>query len=76
MNKIELGEAGKEKLDQFNKVNQLVEQAIKNKVEQGDPILDEIHLILHELDEYYNVKPFIDGEMSPDGIHFDFGEVN
>ena len=76
LNKIELGEAGKEKLDQFNKVNQLVEQAIKNKVEQGDPILDEIHLILHELDEYYNVQPFIDGEMSPDGIHFDFGEEN
>lgn len=74
LNKIKLGEAGKEKLDEFNKVHQLVEQAIENKVEKGDPILDEIHHILHELDEYYNAEPFIDGETDPYGFRFDFSE--
>lgn len=74
LNRIELAGAGKEKLDEFNRVDQLVEQAIKNRVEQGDPILDEIHHILHELDEYYNAKPFIDGKTDPYGWYFEFSE--
>lgn len=58
LNKIEPTE---EKINEFQKAIQLTEQAINNNVKKGDPILDELHLIIHELDEYYNAEPFTDG---------------
>lgn len=58
LNKIEPSE---EKINEFQKAVQLAEQAINNNVKKGDSILDELHLILHDLDEYYNAEPFIDG---------------
>jgi len=67
-------EPGGEKIDEFQMAIQLAEQAIENDVEKGDPILDELHMILHELDEYYNAEALQDHVTSESGIIFDSGE--
>lgn len=59
---------GEDKLLEFKKAKQIAEQALEQEVSRWDPILDELHEVLHELDEYYNVKPFIDGRTSHDGL--------
>ncbi|MEK3995391.1 polyphosphate kinase [Psychrobacillus sp. FSL K6-2365] len=59
---------GKEKIEEFQMAVQLAEQAIDNEVEKGDPILDDLHMILHELDEYYNAEAFQDHITTENGI--------
>ncbi|WP_339195874.1 polyphosphate kinase [Solibacillus sp. FSL R5-0449] len=59
---------GEDKLLEFKKAKQIAEQALEQEVSRWDPILDELHEVLHELDEYYNVNPFIDGRTSHDGM--------
>lgn len=61
-------EPGEDKLQEFIKAKQIAEQALEQEVSRWDPILDELHEVLHELDEYYNVKPFIDVRTSHDGM--------
>jgi len=63
-------EPGGEKIDEYQMAIQLAEQAIENDVEKGDPILDELHMILHELDEYYNAEALQDHVTSQFGIRF------
>lgn len=65
---------GEEKIEEFQMAVQLAEQAIDNEVEKGDPILDDLHMILHELDEYYNAEAFQDHITSENGIIIDFKE--
>lgn len=71
LNKIKPTE---EKMIEFQAVVDLAEQAINENVEKGDPILDELHSKLHDLDEYYNVKPFLDDITSQDGVLFETKE--
>lgn len=59
---------GSEKIKEFQMAVQLAEQAIDNEVEKGDPILDDLHMVLHELDEYYNAEAFQDHITTENGI--------
>src|SRR5690625_119021 len=45
-----------DKEDALQRAIDLTDQAIEENVEKGDPILDEIHQIVHELLEYFNGK--------------------
>src|SRR5690606_5149528 len=38
----------------------LTSSALEIKAEPGDPLYEEIHAVLHELDEYYNQNPYLD----------------
>lgn len=60
-----------EKIDELQMAIQLAKQAIENNVEKGDPILDELHMILHELDEYFNSNPFVDHITNEHGLQFE-----
>ncbi|WP_096271856.1 hypothetical protein [Paucisalibacillus globulus] len=46
--------------ERIKEVIELTNHAIERKANLDDPIYDEIHDILHQLDEYYNMNPFID----------------
>ncbi|MEK5209683.1 polyphosphate kinase [Psychrobacillus sp. FSL H8-0510] len=59
---------GEEKIEEFQMAVKLAEQAIDNEVEKGDPILDDLHMVLHELDEYYNAEAFQDHITNENGI--------
>lgn len=61
---------GEERADEFKLAIQLIEKAIQQNVEKGDPILDEIHMLLHELDEYYNAEPVRDHHTTQNGLKF------
>ncbi|ALC85264.1 hypothetical protein AM499_05115 [Bacillus sp. FJAT-22090] len=67
LNEIEPDE---EKIEELKMAIKLSEQAIETNAQKGDPILDELHLILHELDEYFNLYPFVDHITNEDGLQF------
>ncbi|WP_067730777.1 hypothetical protein [Oceanobacillus damuensis] len=47
--------SGHKKADDIQRAIDLTNQALADGADLGDPILDEIHEIIHELDEYFNV---------------------
>lgn len=64
---IEHGE-DEEKIEEFKKAEQLAKLALKQGVSDWEPTLEELHEMLHELDEYYNVHPFKDGITGSNGL--------
>ncbi|MEK5185402.1 polyphosphate kinase [Solibacillus sp. FSL R5-0691] len=64
---IEHGE-DKEKNEEFKKAAQLAKLALKQGVSNWEPTLEELHEVLHELDEHYNTNPFKDGITGSNGI--------
>ncbi|MGJ9458504.1 hypothetical protein [Oceanobacillus sp. CF4.6] len=44
-----------EKAEDIQQAIDLTNQALADGADLGDPILDELHAIIHELDEYFNV---------------------
>lgn len=42
----------------MDKVIELTKVAAKNDIKQTNPILSEIHSLLHELDEHFNIDPY------------------
>lgn len=60
-------EPSEENIEELTQAKQITQRVLDEEISKRDPILDELHMILHELDEYYNVKPFIDNGMTTDG---------
>lgn len=49
-----------EKKAELDKAIKLVNQAIQSKAKKGDPIFNEIHQTIHDLDVYFNTTHFVD----------------
>ncbi|ATP40868.1 polyphosphate kinase [Solibacillus sp. R5-41] len=61
-------EPSQENLEELTQAKQITQRVLDEEISKRDPILDELHMILHDLDEYYNVKPFKDNVMTQDGL--------
>lgn len=61
-------EPSEENLEELMQAKQITQRVLDEEISKRDPILDELHMILHDLDEYYNVKPFKDNVMTQDGL--------
>ncbi|MEK4385802.1 polyphosphate kinase [Solibacillus sp. FSL W7-1464] len=60
-------EPSEENIEELTQAKQIAQRVLDEEISKWDPILDELHMILHDLDEYYNVKPFKDNVMTEDG---------
>lgn len=58
LQKIKYDKVEEEQQKKMDKVIELTKVAAKNDIKQTNPILSEIHSLLHELDEHFNIDPY------------------